>query len=287
MSKRSRFAFLLFSPAGWLACYRCSPFAFHASWSLFRASRLSCHVLHVERGESGCRLQENAPREVSGNEGLTDALRGNRSFRVCKHFCPPRNSKVRSSSIPDFYRSLDVNRDYCIEEEEKIFLKNHKLGKINIGLVAKIIRKAKILLETTKWRKNKANILTPVPTGGWFTPRRKPVHHEFFDRPIPSCGQYEIRPRHTRFFSPSPLPFFCRLVSVTRDSRLLAFESLKLILMGIFMAVGEPLVTARVPLIKGNLKMPWFMAKPLFHHPSSPLLHIETSLETLNKLLEG
>ena len=182
--------------------------------------------------------RKRATRSVSdgrGNEGLTDAHRGNKSFRVCKHFCPPRNSKVRSSSP----RFLSLARGYRIEEEEKIFLKNHKLGKINIGLVAKIIRKAKILLETTKWRKNKANILTPVPTGGWFTPRRKPVHHEFFDRPIPSCGQYEIRPRHTRFFSPSPLPFFCRLVSVTRDSRLLAFESLKLILMGIFMAVGE------------------------------------------------
>lgn len=148
------------------------------------------------------------------------------------------SSKFENSILFD-PRFLSLARGYRIEEEEKIFLKNHKLGKINIGLVAKIIRKAKILLETTKWRKNKANILTPVPTGGWFTPRRKPVHHEFFDRPIPSCGQYEIRPRHTRFFSPSPLPFFCRLVSVTRDSRLLAFESLKLILMGIFMAVGE------------------------------------------------
>lgn len=42
--------FPLFLP-GWLARYRCSPFAFHASRSPFRASRLSCHVL-VER-ESG------------------------------------------------------------------------------------------------------------------------------------------------------------------------------------------------------------------------------------------
>lgn len=42
--------FPLFLP-DWLARYRCSPFAFHASRSPFRASRLSCHVL-VER-ESG------------------------------------------------------------------------------------------------------------------------------------------------------------------------------------------------------------------------------------------
>lgn len=240
MSKRSRFAFLLFSPAGWLACYTDVPrlrFTRHDLHFARRAFLATFSTSNVERAGVGCKKTRHEKCQRRSRKRRINR-RAQREQKLSSLQTLLSSSKFENSILFD-PRFLSLARGYRIEEEEKIFLKNHKLGKINIGLVAKIIRKAKILLETTKWRKNKANILTPVPTGGWFTPRRKPVHHEFFDRPIPSCGQYEIRPRHTRFFSPSPLPFFCRLVSVTRDSRLLAFESLKLILMGIFMAVGE------------------------------------------------
>lgn len=61
--------------------------------------------------------RKRATRSVSdgrGNEGLTDAHRGNKSFRVCKHFCPPRNSKVRSSSP----RFLSLARCYRRRRED-------------------------------------------------------------------------------------------------------------------------------------------------------------------------
>lgn len=207
------------------------------------------------------RSQENAKcQSARGNEGLTDARcrEGTEAFaRICKHFRPPfpRRFETLFSHI---FIACSISIEIVIIDEETSDIVRRK-GYDFFWKIAKIIYPDKLYrdkhfhrreigrkdyLQVRNNRKIKL-IFSPLcrfrPEEGGLSPRLEEIRFtmNFSIGQFPAAANMRFVPGIRDFFPSAPTPslFLSPRFGHSRFSP--SSRSLKLILMGIFMAVGE------------------------------------------------